>query len=150
VRKGCALVLLANAVSNIVGTLLGGVIYRSLGLSSVFFVFCISSFMFCPFINILIPSTADKTSETTESVKRNLLESYIRILKVPKALIKFLIYLVDSVMWNYLEPVLALRLKNEFNLQTYQNNNVFTIFSFALFIGSILSLYVRNHIDGKK
>ena len=139
-RKGCALVLLASAAANIVATLFGGVIFRSLGLSSLFAILSIVCFIFCPFIRILIPIAADINSETTESGKRNLLESYIKILKVPKALIKFLIYLVESAMWNYLDPVLALRLKNEFNLETYQNNNVFTIFSFALFIGSILSL----------
>ena len=149
-KKGCALVLLSSSVAFVFWTIIGGLIFRNIGLSSVFASISIVCFLFCPFISILIPSAADKISETTESGKKNLLESYIKILKVPKALIKFLIYLVDAFMWNYLEPVLALRLKNEFNLETYQNNNVCSIFSFALFIGSILSLYVRNHLDGKK
>jgi MFS family permease len=133
------------------GPVIGGQLYQNLGYMAPFFFAASMFFIAAPLGMMLIPASADNaTIKKKNNGDRSV--GFFTLICKPMIMMPVMMNVMIQLQLTYLEPILALRLKQHYGLSLEMNNAFFILLPGSYLVGAILYqtfFSFLNRVDNK-
>lgn len=120
------------------GPVVGGQLYQKLGYMAPFF-FAAAMFYFCGSLcMVMIPQEADTANSSKKKNSGERAVGFFTLISKPMIMMPVFMNVMIQLQLTYLEPILALRLKQHYLLSLEMNNAFFILLPGSYLIGAIL------------
>lgn len=123
------------------GHFTGGILYRNYDGAGPFYFSIATTIVFLPFIYLFLPAQVDKRTEYEDkSSNRSFFKDSFILFTKPQTCFPLLIIILNCSNLAFLEPILALWLKDHFKLSLFWNNNILFGQSLGFLVSNCLFL----------
>jgi len=130
-----------------IGPIVGGLLYIKFGYMYPFLLIALICFIVFPLIKVLVPKKGDyvekePVEEGSATAKQGTLRNYMMILGRPRISMVLLVFLLVNTQYIYLEPIMALRLVEQYGLPLWMSNLFFALIPIGYMLGTVTQLLI--------